>query len=426
MGGWKRLSAARLRLAQVDRTACTLVPVIASRCGLGGSALLGWCLFLSVACGSSSDPTLPKAHGGSGGAPPEPDPPIHIYYKDDDGDGFGLAIERVESSADNPPEGTVDNSLDCDDDNATVSPNGEEVCDGVDNDCDGGIDRFGAPPCIGVARLKGDCGLTVDGRVFLMQRNTHATRFLPGIKEPTDFDCVRNDACVLQGAEIICFDAQGASRVATSDAKAQLFKPSTSKALVGTWGESQSGRLGRSYDLAVLTGEQTLVRLITRIEPYVEELDRIDGGTLVAELIFAPSEHTCVRDVGGPVLCSTQFAEGLVWRQMPQDAVHLMSPGYFSTATNLYRIGDSYPLDGPWLTELVPNVGSAMDVAVQEDLACARMADDQVKCWLGNLPTTSARSLTRSNQGICWIGEEGAAWCVSKNGEKPRLVRPPE
>ena len=33
-----------------------------------------------------------------------------------------------------------DSALDCDDDNATVPPGGEEICDGVDNDCDGIVD----------------------------------------------------------------------------------------------------------------------------------------------------------------------------------------------------------------------------------------------------------------------------------------------
>jgi Putative metal-binding motif len=60
------------------------------------------------------------------------------YYADLDDDGYG--------DPDNPvyacdwPEGAVLSGTDCDDSNADVSPSGDEVCDGLDNDCVGGVD----------------------------------------------------------------------------------------------------------------------------------------------------------------------------------------------------------------------------------------------------------------------------------------------
>jgi gliding motility-associated-like protein len=62
------------------------------------------------------------------------------YYTDADGDGFGdINATGVEACA--PPNGTVDNNDDCDDANANVYPNAPELCDGIDNDCDGTIDE---------------------------------------------------------------------------------------------------------------------------------------------------------------------------------------------------------------------------------------------------------------------------------------------
>ena len=65
-----------------------------------------------------------------------------IWRQDDDGDGFGDA--SVTLAACDQPEGYVSDDADCDDADATISPDGVEVCDGLDNDCDGEIDGEGA------------------------------------------------------------------------------------------------------------------------------------------------------------------------------------------------------------------------------------------------------------------------------------------
>ena len=40
-----------------------------------------------------------------------------------------------------PPAGYVSNNLDCDDSDASKYPGAVEVCDGIDNDCDGEVDE---------------------------------------------------------------------------------------------------------------------------------------------------------------------------------------------------------------------------------------------------------------------------------------------
>ena len=60
-----------------------------------------------------------------------------LYYADSDGDGYGDPASTTSACA--PPPGYVSNSDDCDDSNPAVY-GGVEVCDGVDNDCDGVVD----------------------------------------------------------------------------------------------------------------------------------------------------------------------------------------------------------------------------------------------------------------------------------------------
>lgn len=61
------------------------------------------------------------------------------FYRDTDGDGFGDPYDtRSECSQ---PDGYVENESDCDDTNASVHPEAEEICDGIDNNCDGATDE---------------------------------------------------------------------------------------------------------------------------------------------------------------------------------------------------------------------------------------------------------------------------------------------
>lgn len=62
------------------------------------------------------------------------------YYTDEDGDGFGLDGTGVQGDCEQPP-GTALQAGDCDDADGTVFPGAPELCDNVDNNCDGAIDN---------------------------------------------------------------------------------------------------------------------------------------------------------------------------------------------------------------------------------------------------------------------------------------------
>lgn len=62
-----------------------------------------------------------------------------LFYADNDGDGYGDDNGGIYSCS--PISGYADNGGDCDDSNQAVNPEAQEICDGIDNDCDGDIDE---------------------------------------------------------------------------------------------------------------------------------------------------------------------------------------------------------------------------------------------------------------------------------------------
>ena len=61
------------------------------------------------------------------------------WYADQDGDGFGNPLEETSSCYE--PPGYTGDGTDCNDINSDVNPSATEVCDGIDQNCDGNIDE---------------------------------------------------------------------------------------------------------------------------------------------------------------------------------------------------------------------------------------------------------------------------------------------
>ncbi len=81
-----------------------------------------------------------------------------IWYRDADGDGFGDADDVVVACA--APIGYVGNSTDCNDTNALINPAASELCNGIDDNCDGQVDEGNVcDPCTGpdVCFIDGQC-----------------------------------------------------------------------------------------------------------------------------------------------------------------------------------------------------------------------------------------------------------------------------
>lgn len=107
------------------------------------------------------------------------------WYADQDGDGYG-AGEGVETCV--APTGHVAAAGDCDDADAAIRPGATELCDGLDNDCDGQVDPATAADAL-------TCFRDGDGDTF-------------GTAEQFYSSCACNEGYVLDATD--CDDSDGA------------------------------------------------------------------------------------------------------------------------------------------------------------------------------------------------------------------------
>lgn len=66
--------------------------------------------------------------------------PFYTYYQDLDSDGFGNGTATVSTCETMPPLGYVIDATDCNDSDLNINSSIAEICDGIDNDCNGEID----------------------------------------------------------------------------------------------------------------------------------------------------------------------------------------------------------------------------------------------------------------------------------------------
>ena len=77
-----------------------------------------------------------------------------MWFADADGDGFGDPSNEIPACT--QPFGFVPDASDCNDSNANMFPGATEICDGVDNDCDGIVDDFAVDAIFWFADADGD------------------------------------------------------------------------------------------------------------------------------------------------------------------------------------------------------------------------------------------------------------------------------
>ncbi len=121
------------------------------------------------------------------------------YYLDADGDGFGDPSTAVTVCS--PASNYVLNSSDCNDNNAAIKPTATEVCDGIDNNCNGQTDEGFGPITTWYKDSDNDSYSNGATQVACSRPVGYKT---PAELTATTGDCNDNSAAVNSAAPEIC------------------------------------------------------------------------------------------------------------------------------------------------------------------------------------------------------------------------------
>ncbi len=116
------------------------------------------------------------------------------FYFDNDDDGYGDPLNAASYCS--APEGYITDNQDCNDADAGINPGANEICDDIDNDCDGVIDEG----CNGISTFY----LDADGDGYGDADNSTTSEALPSGYTDNDNDCNDNNADINPGADEIC------------------------------------------------------------------------------------------------------------------------------------------------------------------------------------------------------------------------------
>ena len=152
------------------------------------------------------------------------------WYLDSDGDAYGAP--NVSQNACTQPSGYLEDDQDCDDGDAAINPGATEVCDSVDDDCDG---------VLGGCGFEGDYLLSDTSYAYAGSGSEYAgsaVSFVPDMDGDGDDEILigAQEMSGMGGAYLFFGDASGSLSLASGD--------------VTLTGEASTDRTGKSVDSA--------------------------------------------------------------------------------------------------------------------------------------------------------------------------------
>jgi hypothetical protein len=323
------------------------------------------------------------------------------WYRDSDGDGYGAASDTTLSCEE--PSGFVSIAGDCDDGESAISPDADEVCDSVDNNCDGTTDEDTA---IDAPTWYADADGDGYGDADLPQ--TACAQ--PTFTSADATDCDDSDGAVSPAETEICLDGKDNDCDGTANSCA-LSGEFDESSVDGIWtGESAEDQAGRAVAAAGdVDGDGFLDWLIGSPGD-----DESGGRSGAAQLIYGPvtgalalTDASVIRLIGDNSSDETGWAVAGVG-DLDDDGWDDVAIGAPNSDGDDYRAGQVYIQLGPIGSNT--DLGSSADYTLQGndiyDNAGASIAG------LGDVDGDGYDDLAVGGPGFEDGGVNGSIWVI--------------
>ena len=178
---------------------------------------------------------------------------VATWWLDLDGDGFGSG--KISEEACTPSSGYVAEAGDCDDVDADVNPDADEVCDGDDEDCDGLVDDDDDSLDLGTAST---WYADADGDGYGDPDDSVVTCEQPTAYTDVAGDCDDSDDTTYEGSEEICNDGVDNDCDDSSDGCALEATYDLADADVALWSNGEDDHAEQDGDASLADAHATL------------------------------------------------------------------------------------------------------------------------------------------------------------------------
>ncbi len=326
-----------------------------------------------------------------------------FYYADGDGDGYGNPLVFVQSCT--PVATFVTNKLDCNDGNAAIHPGAIEICDGVDNDCNGLTDD----------------GLCDDGNACTTDSCVPGSgcNHVPTTSACNDGNaCTTGDSCATGtcvGMAVSCDDGNACTADACASASGCTHAPTTGACSDGnactsgdscTSGTCKSGATLSCDDANVCTTDSCVPAsgcshannaLVCSDGSACTSGDVCTAGACKGTTLSCDDGNACTTDACVP-------ASGCTHTQTCA-TLPFADPGS-TYAEGMNAAGKLLA----WGSAATPPTGTFTQVSAGYYFACVVNASNQMQCWGANTPT----ALTSTQTGIAQVSVGKPHACVVK------------
>ena len=351
-----------------------------------------------------------------------------FYYQDADGDTFGNPNISLQSCSTVPT--FVSNKLDCNDGDAKIKPGASEICDGVDNDCNGktddGVCNDSKLCTIDTCNGSGGCnhasttGTCDDGNACTSNDVCSTGSCVGSAISCDDGDACTTDACVPASGCTHTPVVGCSSGLPFVDAGTDYACGLTSAGTLKCWGNALTPPTGTYTQLSVGVFDACAVDATGKLTCWGTDKSTIGNGQTGVKAVSVGTYQACAVMSDTSVQC---------WSSESSYTTGIPAGTGYSQVTAGWNHSCALKSDGTaicWGSSLfgiqsVPNA-KFKRIAAGDDFTCGVKTDGSLACWgydwhgaTSKIPSSGVYTDVIVDEQACALRSDGAIVCWSND-----------